>query len=96
MKWVGYEWHGWALDALRGIEAHEVVQALGADRRWPRRATGPGGVGALTVWARTRSGRPLIVAVRQTGDWDWLIIGARGMEPAEAAEFEQWEEGSHG
>jgi hypothetical protein len=92
---VVYEWPGWALDALRGIEPYEVMQALGADRRWPRRATGPGGVGVLTVWARTRAGRPLIVAVRQSGDWDWLIIGARNMDPAETAEFKTWEEASH-
>ena len=88
---MGYEWPGWALDALRGIEPHEVMQALGADRRWPRGAAGPGGVGVLTVWARTRPGRPLIVAVRQVGDWDWLIIGARDMHPTETAEFERWE-----
>jgi len=48
-------------------------------------------VGVLTVWARTRPGRPLIVAVRQVGDWDWLIIGARDMHPTETAEFERWE-----
>jgi hypothetical protein len=41
----------------------------------------------LTVWARTTAGRPLIVAVRQTGEWNWLIIGARDMNPAEATEF---------
>jgi len=88
---VGYEWPSWALDALRGIEPHEVMQALGADRRWPRRATSPGGVGVVTIWARTRSGRPPVVAVRQVGDWDWLIIGAHDMHPAEKAEFERWE-----
>jgi len=92
---VGYEWPGWALDALRGIEPHEVVQALGSERRWPRPAKGPSGVDVLTVWARTRAGRPLIVAVRQTGEWSWLIIGARDMNPAEATEFARWEEASH-
>ena len=92
---MGYEWPGWALDALRGIEPHEVVQALGSESRWPRPAKGPSGVDVLTVWARTRAGRPLIVAVRQTGEWSWLIIGARDMNPAEATEFARWEEASH-
>jgi len=92
---VGYEWPGWALDALRGIEPHEVIQALNADRRWPRPATSPAGIAVLTIWARTQTGRPLIVAVRQTGNWDWLIIGARDMHPTEAAEFARWEEASH-
>jgi len=92
---VGYVWPGWALDALRGVEPHEVLQALGADRRWPRPAVSPGGVHVLSIWARTRTGRPLIVVVRQTEDWDWLIIGARTTTPAETAEFDRWEE-DHG
>jgi hypothetical protein len=88
---VVYEWSGWALDALQGIEPHEVMQALGARRRWPRRASGPAGVPVLTVWARTREGRPLIVAVRQVDEWDWLIVGARDLTPMESTEYEQWE-----
>ena len=44
----------------------------------------------LTIWARTAAGRPLIVAMRRTGDWDWLIVGARDMDPAELAGFERW------
>lgn len=92
---MGYEWPGWALDGLFGIEPGEVVEALDADRRWPRRATGPGGVEVLTVWARTRAGRPLVVAIRRHGEWDWLIIGARDLRPAEAAELARWEEASH-
>ncbi len=46
----------------------------------------------VTVWARTRTGRPLIVAVRRVRDWDWLIVGARDLTTAELIEFEQWEE----
>jgi hypothetical protein len=92
MSCVVYEWQGWALDALRGIEPYEVVQVLGAERRWPRPAKAPSGVDVLTVWARTRDGRPLIVAVRQVDRWDWTIIGARDMDPAEATEFARWEE----
>ena len=87
-----YLWPGWALDGLRGIAPYEVIQALGAGQRWPRPAKAPNGVDVLTVWARTRAGRPLIVAVRRSGDWDWLIVGARDVTPAEAIEFARWEE----
>lgn len=90
---MGYEWPGWTLDALRGIEPYEVVQALGATRRWPRRASGPGGLTVLTTWARTGSGRPLIVAVRRIDDRDRLILGARDMHLPERAEFARWEGG---
>jgi hypothetical protein len=88
---VGYEWPGWALDALHGIEPYEVVQALGATRRWPRRAVGSGGLAVVTVWARTGSGRPLIIAVRRVDDWRWMILGARDMRLPERAEFVRWE-----
>lgn len=89
---VGFEWQGWALDALRGIEPYEVVQVLAAERRWPRPAVSAGGVAVLTVWGRTRAGRPLVVAVRQVDEWDWLILGARELGPGEAVEFARWEE----
>ena len=88
---MGYEWQGWALDALGGMDPGEVLQALGAARRWPRWAVGPMGVRVLTVWARTAAGRPLIVAVRQVDAWDWQILGARDMTPADLSEFEKWE-----
>ncbi len=88
---MGYEWQGWALDALRGLEPYEVLQALGAERRWPRWAVAPNGVRVLTVWARSDAGRPLIVAVRQIDAWDWQIIGARVMDGGNVAEFEEWE-----
>jgi hypothetical protein len=32
------------------------------------------------------------VAVRRSGDWDWLIVGARDVTPVEAIEFARWEE----
>jgi hypothetical protein len=88
---VEYEWPTWALDALRGIEPHEVMQALSALYRWPRWATGPGGLGVLTIWTHTETGRPLIVAIRQISDWDSEILGARDMRGAEVAELEEWE-----
>ena len=88
---MGYEWPAWALDALHGIEPYEVVQALGAKRRLPRPARSPDGVDVLTVWARTRAGRPLIVAVHRAGPWSWVIIGARDMSLRERVEFVRWE-----
>ena len=91
-----YSWARWSLAALDGIEPHEVVQVLGAERRWPRRARSRDGVAVLTVWARTRQGRALIVAVRRTSDWDWLIVGAREMHARERMEFVRWEEAPDG
>ncbi len=88
---VGYEWLPIALARLRGIEPHEVMQALTAETRWPRPVTGPGGVALVTIWARTRAGRRLIVVVRKVGAFDAWIVGARDMNPAEAAEYDRWE-----
>lgn len=80
-----------ALKSLRGIEPYEVMQALSAQRRWPRPAKGPYGHAAMTIWARTNDGRPLIVVVRRLSKWDWQIIGARDLRPDEVSEFEAWE-----
>jgi hypothetical protein len=80
-----------ALKSLRGVEPYEVMQALGARRRWPRRAEGPYGHVAMTIWARTDAGRPLIVAVRQLSGWDWQIVGARDLRPDELRGVERWE-----
>lgn len=93
---MGFEWPQWALDALRGIDPAEVVQALDAKRRLPRPARSATGVEVLTVWARTRAGRPLVVAVRRTDPWTWLIIGAREMYLQERTEFARWEEAQDG
>jgi hypothetical protein len=46
----------------------------------------------LSVWGRTGTGRPLIVATRQQDQWTWLIIGAREMRADEQKMFEQWEQ----
>jgi hypothetical protein len=77
--------------ALHGVEPYEVMQALSADLTWPRPVVGPGGIPVLTIWARTRTGRRLIVVLRQADKFDWWIVGAREMNPAEAADFERWE-----
>jgi hypothetical protein len=87
---VAYDWLPQALGALHGIEPREVLEALGAPRRWPVPATAAG-MFVLGVWARTAGGRPLIVALRRVGDLEWLILGARDMDHDELATFEQWE-----
>ena len=87
-----YEWEDWALAALIGIGPYEVRQALEAKRRWPRRATSATAVSVLTIWSRTRAGRPLIVAVHHVSGFTWKIIGARDLTNKELAEFTQWEE----
>lgn len=87
-----YEWDEWAINALTAIEPHEVQQALAADRRWPRPAVDARGLRVLTIWARTRAGRALIVAVYHSSGRTWKIIGAREMRADELAEFAKWEE----
>jgi hypothetical protein len=89
---VPYEWDDWALAALVGIEPYEVRQVLEARRRLPRRATSATGVAVLTVWGRTATGRPLIVAVYHVAGFTWKIVGARDMTDKELVEFSQWEE----
>lgn len=91
MTRVGFEWLVATLAGLRGIEPYEVAQALAAQRRWPRPATGPGGLAVVTVWARTAAGRPLIVVVRHADGHNWWILGARDMNPTEIGEYEEWE-----
>ncbi len=88
---MGFEWPQWALDALRGIEPQEVVQALDAKHRLPRPARSATG---STCWTRTE--RPLVMAVRRTDPWTWLIIGAREMCLQERTEFARWEEAQDG
>jgi hypothetical protein len=93
---MGCSWTRWSLSGLKGIEPFEVLQVLDAERRWPHRAHSPSGVTVLTIWARTRGGRPLIVAVRQVSEREWLIVGARDMHLQERAEFVRWEEAQDG
>ncbi len=45
----------------------------------------------LTIWARTRAGRRLIVATLPAEGFDSWIVGVRDMNPAEAAEYDRWE-----
>ena len=87
-----YEWLQLALSQVQqaGIAAYEVVQVLGAARRWPRPAASDIGE-VLTIWGRTKRGDGLIVAVRHSGGFNFDIVGARRMSEAEMSEFEGWE-----
>lgn len=87
---VGYRWWPRALERLVGVEPYEVAQVLASPRRRPRLAVARG-VKILTISGRTRTGRPLIVFVRQDGQWDWLIVGAREMTAEQVMEYERWE-----
>ena len=89
---MGYEWAELVLAMLRNIEPYEVMQVLHEGRRWPRPAVGRSEVKMLTIWGRTRSGRPLIVRIQRLADWDSVILGARDMTPAEVEEFTRWEQ----
>jgi hypothetical protein len=73
---VGFEWVLEVLDKLLGVEPHEVSQVLSARRRWPRPAFTVGGFEVLTVWGRSLTGRPLLVALKRKDEWDWWIVGA--------------------
>ena len=87
---MGYEWLAVALAGLRGVEPHEVMEALSAARRMPLAAESAG-VRFLTISARTGAGRPLIVPLRFRGAPEQQIIGGRAMTPAELDRFEAWE-----
>jgi hypothetical protein len=77
---------------LRDVAEHEVIQALGNPRRWPRPAQGQHGIPYLAIWTRTGAGRPLIVVLRHLGGLDSMIVAARPMTPLETAQLEQWEQ----
>ncbi|MGY5209998.1 hypothetical protein [Nocardia gipuzkoensis] len=91
---MAYEW--WygivTVLAMAGIERHEVIEALYADHRWPRRGVDPvTELSALTIWARTDSGRPLIVTLRLLDGFDHQIVAAQQMTPDQLQEFSKWE-----
>lgn len=88
---MGFVWMEWALRGLRGVEPHEVHQVLSGRRRPVPASEAIVGIKVMTFWGRTTSGRPLIVAARHVGQWDWMLIGARDMTSEEISEFERWE-----
>jgi hypothetical protein len=88
---VGYTWLPGRFAILVDVEPFEVMQVLeGSGRRLPRRTVGPGGIPLVGILGRAAAGRGLVVFVRHEGGLDWVIVGARPMTEAEAAEFEQW------
>ena len=91
---MAFEWLHDAYRQLDGIEPREVHSALASERRWPGTAQDNQlGLRVLTIWARTETGRPLVIATRRRSDWDWQCLGARDMKPAEVDQFEAWEAG---
>jgi hypothetical protein len=90
---VGYLWLAITLAQLRDVEPYEVLQVLNSRRRYPVPGQSSEGVRILTIWARTRAGRPLVVGLRKVSDTqrDWWIVGARDISESEHALFEQWE-----
>jgi hypothetical protein len=78
---------------VAGIEPHEVMEILDGKTRWPRPAVASTGLAPLTIWGRTRAGRPLVVATRPLDGRDWEIVGARALTRSEVGELEEWEAG---
>jgi len=88
---MGYHWLPGLMAILRGIEPHEILQALDATVRWPRPAAGSDGGPYLTIWARTNAGRPIMVVTKPDGPLEWVIIGAQPLTAEQTAEFAAWE-----
>ncbi len=86
-----WSWLPLTLERLTGIEPWEVMQALTNSRRWPRPATSDySGMRVLTIWARTRAGRGLLVALRPLDGRDWEIIAVRLLTADELDELQKW------
>lgn len=87
------EWLPDALDRLTGdVEPYEVSQVLNGRLRRPV-PVARHGVRLLTIWGRTRTGRPLVVVLRlRHGSRDAWILAARQMTAAEAQAHKAWEE----
>ncbi|MEC3918235.1 hypothetical protein [Nocardia sp. CDC160] len=89
-----YEWLPWLAARLTqaGLTHAEIIEALDSQRRWPRMSTSKDGLRVLQVWARTKAGKPIIIALRAMGGLNWQIIGAKPMtNPQDIADFEEWE-----
>ncbi|MET7396289.1 hypothetical protein ABZS66_22685 [Dactylosporangium sp. NPDC005572] len=88
---MGYEWLPGLMAILNGVEPHEVIQALDNPHRWPHPMRDQYGRAFVAIWARTRTGRPVIVTIRLLGGFDAQIVAARPMTPDETAHLETWE-----
>lgn len=78
----------------RGIEPHEVTQALYAKRRLPINVLTPEGLPTVLILGETFTGRRLAVLIRPgvRRTFDAYIINAREMNADESAEFDaHWE-----
>lgn len=89
---MGYRWIAAALAALApGIEPAEVLQVLRSAHRLPVPGSAAG-VRVLAIFARTDTGRPLMVLVRPDREGlDHLIVGAREPTGEELAMLRRWE-----
>jgi len=68
------------------------MEVLYSPRRWPRPATNPDELPALTVWGHTDDGRALIVVLRWIRAANrWQILFAAPMTTAQIAEYTRWE-----
>lgn len=88
----GYEWLDVGLAFLHGIEPHEVIQVLGARRRWLRPAVGPDGHRVMTIWGTHQPGACPDRGRAPARPWDWQILGARDLDAEEMSEFKAWED----
>jgi hypothetical protein len=88
-----WSWLPLALERLAGVEPWEVMQVLNNPVRWPRAATSDySELRVLTIWARTRAGRGLLVALRGPVGRDWQIIAVRPLSDDELDELQKWED----
>lgn len=84
-----YAWEPEAIEDVhaRGLEPYEVMQALlhrPRVRKWLSDDV-------LGIWSKSRAGRHLVVLVAEAGpgdDFDYWILGAREMFPAERKWFD--------
>ena len=89
---MGWDWVPGAMEQLEGIEPYEVLQALVASKRWPRNGVSRNtGMMSLTICARTRAGRPLMVGLIRLQGFEGLIYSAKELHGEQLAEFEAWE-----
>lgn len=88
---VVYRWLHGLLAILTDVEPYEVLQAIYATRRQLKPVHGPHGIPCYRIYARTDTGRPLVVTLRKEGGFDSRILDARPMTDDEHTQFAAWE-----